>query len=227
MARARTYDPAQGRFTAPDPANVHNRYTAFDTNPVMKSDPTGQSAIADYIIDSLYILTFAAAVYFTGGAALAAGSALWGAFTAGEDTAAAVGLFVTNAVAVGANAVGLASNAARLVDDVKTTVSGKGFFSKDTRDDLSNIATVAGSVAGIASMGAAAAQESIDEAAAAAKAATQAPAPGQPAPTVPNAGAGVPNGAPGDAPPLNVPQGNADVPNAGLNQNQQFGGREP
>ena len=39
MTRARMYDPTQGRFNSPDTADVHNRYAAFGTNPVMNSDP--------------------------------------------------------------------------------------------------------------------------------------------------------------------------------------------
>ncbi len=223
MARARTYDPAQGRFTAPDTANVHNRYTAFDTNPVMKSDPSGQTPIADFVIDSLYVVTFVVAVYFTGGAALAAGSALWGAFTAGETTAATVGLFVADSVAAGANATGLAANAARLADDIKTKTSGKGYFSQETRDDLSNIATVAGTVAGVASMGAAAAQASIDEAQAAAKVAAAANPQGGGGP--PDTVAGNAGGGPGNGVGANgaggdgAPGDGVRIPNVGGDQN--------
>ncbi|MER7959968.1 RHS repeat-associated core domain-containing protein [Streptomyces sp. NPDC096030] len=47
--RTRTLDPATGRFTTPDPAPLHNRYQAMDANPVMKTDPSGTTAIWDYI----------------------------------------------------------------------------------------------------------------------------------------------------------------------------------
>jgi hypothetical protein len=100
-------------------------------------------------------------------------------------------LFVSDAVAAGSNVTGLASYTARLVDDAKTSLTGKGFFSKDTRDDLSNIGTVAGTIAGVASMGAAAAQASIDEAQTAAKAAAAANPPVGPASnTAPNGNLG-------------------------------------
>ncbi|MGW2207655.1 RHS repeat-associated core domain-containing protein, partial [Streptomyces sp. NPDC001774] len=39
--RARTYNPADGRFTTPDPAPQFNRYQAFGTNPVTSIDPEG------------------------------------------------------------------------------------------------------------------------------------------------------------------------------------------
>ena len=82
---------------------MHNRYTAFDTNPIMKSDPSGQTPVADFVIDALYVVTFAVAVYFTAGAALGALGALWGASTAAEASAASLGLFVSDAVAAGSN----------------------------------------------------------------------------------------------------------------------------
>ena len=91
-----------------------------------------------------------------------------GASSAAEVTGASLGLFVAQAVATGANAVGLASNAARLADDIKSQTTGQHFFSKDTRDDLSNIATVAGTIAGVAGMGAAAAESGVNAAKAAA-----------------------------------------------------------
>ncbi|MGW2207416.1 RHS repeat domain-containing protein [Streptomyces sp. NPDC001774] len=47
--KTRTYDPATKRFTTRDPASLHNRYQAFDTNPIMRVDPAGHAAIEDWV----------------------------------------------------------------------------------------------------------------------------------------------------------------------------------
>ncbi|MFF7182978.1 RHS repeat-associated core domain-containing protein [Streptomyces sp. NPDC008121] len=47
--KARTYDPATKRFTTADAAPLHNRYQAMDANPVMKTDPSGTTAVWDYV----------------------------------------------------------------------------------------------------------------------------------------------------------------------------------
>ncbi|MEU9133557.1 RHS repeat-associated core domain-containing protein [Kitasatospora sp. NPDC048540] len=46
----RTYDPSQGRFTTADVEPLLNRFMAFDTNPIMKLDPSGGSAVWDAIV---------------------------------------------------------------------------------------------------------------------------------------------------------------------------------
>ena len=114
MTPARFYDPSQGRFTSRDTANVHNRYAAFDANPITKVDPSGRSAIADTTIDALYVVVFAVSVFLSGGAALAAWAAVG---AAAELTAAVVVPVIAEAVATTANAVGFVSDGLRLVDD--------------------------------------------------------------------------------------------------------------
>ena len=186
MTPTRFYDPAQGRFTASDTANVHNRYVGFDANPIMKVDPTGQSPLADFIIDAIYVVVFVIATVATGGAASAAGAAIFGAAEATAITAATVASVAAESVATVANVVGLAANATRFADDVDNATNGKHFLNDDLRSDFSNIATVAGSVAGVAGMfaaGAEATATAAEEAAAAAetscgKAATIDPNPG-------------------------------------------------
>ena len=152
MTPARFYDPGQGRFTAADVANVHNRYAGFDANPIMNSDPTGQSPLADFFIDAIYVIAFAVAAVVTYGAAAAAGAAIFGAAAATEATVATVGAFVAQTVATVANGVGLVSNGIRLADDIDNATTGTHFLSDDQRSDLSNIATVAGTVAGVAGL---------------------------------------------------------------------------
>ncbi len=166
MTPARFYDPGQGRFTAADVANVHNRYAGFDANPIMNVDPTGQSPLADFFIDAIYVIAFAVAAVVTYGAAAAAGAAIFGAAAATEATVATVGAFVAQTVATVANGVGLVSNGIRLADDIDNATTGKHFLSDDQRSDLSNIATVAGTVAGVAGMlgsGAEAASEAAEQ----------------------------------------------------------------
>ena len=158
MTPARFYDPSQGRFTARDAANLHNRYVGFDANPIMKADPTGQSAVGDFFLDALYVIVFAVAVYVTGGAAAAAAPAIFGAEAATAATAAAVTTFTAQAVATTANLVGLAANATRFADDVDNATSGAHFLTDSVRSDLNSVATVAGSVAGVAGMFAAGAE---------------------------------------------------------------------
>ncbi len=69
---ARSYDPAQGRFTSRDTANVFNHYQAFGTNPIINLDPTGHISLADLLIDIGMAVVFAVAAIATGGAAAAA-----------------------------------------------------------------------------------------------------------------------------------------------------------
>jgi hypothetical protein len=152
MTPARFYDPSQGRFTARDVANVHNGYAGFGANPIMNVDPTGQSPLADFILDAIYVVTFVVAAVFTAGAAVAAGAAIFGAAAAAEVTAASVATLVGDTVATVANAVGFASNGVRLADDISNTTGHGHFLSDDQRNDLSSIATVAGTVAGVAGM---------------------------------------------------------------------------
>ena len=176
MTPARFYDPSQGRFTSRDTANVHNRYGAFDANPVMKLDPSGRSPISDTTIDALYVVVFAISMVLSAGAL----SAAWAAFGAAELTVAVVVPVIAQAAAVASNLAGFASYGTRLVDDT-TALTGSGhFLTDDTRDLLNNVGTVAGSVAGAAGgvssfVTAGAAAEAADASAAVARAGANAP----------------------------------------------------
>ena len=167
MTPARFYDPAQARFTARDTADVHNLYVGFAANPLTMADPTGQSALADTIIDAIYIVTFVIAGILTAGAATAAVGAV---MAATEVTAALVVPAVAEATAAAANLVGFTASAVRFADDV--TPANKKWLSDDWRTDLGNIATVAGTVAGVAGGVSSAAGAAAHGAAAAADTAT-------------------------------------------------------
>ena len=139
----------QGRFTTRDAANVHNRYVGFDTNPIMKFDPTGHSALADTIIDALFVLVFAVSVVATAGAAAIAGATVLAAAEVGAEVAAAVvRTAVSQAFATAVNLIGAGTQAARLADDISVATGGKHFFDADTRQDLANVGTLAGGLAG-------------------------------------------------------------------------------
>ena len=145
----RFYDPSTGRFTSRDPANVHNRYVGFDTNPIMKVDPSGLSPVVDMITDIIFCVVFAISIIATGGAAAVAGATIVAAAEAGAEVAAAVvRTAIWETVATAASTIGLASQTARLADDISVVSGGKHFFDDDTRQDLSNIATAAGGFAG-------------------------------------------------------------------------------
>ena len=158
MTPARFYDPSQGRFTARDVANVHNGYIGFATNPIMKVDPTGQSPIADFIVDAIYVIAFAVATFLTAGAAIAAGAALFGAEAATEVTLAGVANLAAQSIATAANAVGTVTNALQLSDNIANAVNKKHWLTEDQRNDLNNIATLAGTVAGVAGLAGTAAE---------------------------------------------------------------------
>ncbi|MER6076176.1 RHS repeat-associated core domain-containing protein [Streptomyces sp. NPDC001817] len=77
--KSRIYDPVQNRFTTRDvDPDRHNRFQAFDANPVMKIDPSGRISISDgtaigFMLASiiLSVVSFIAAIP-TGGASLVA-----------------------------------------------------------------------------------------------------------------------------------------------------------
>ncbi|MDR5700167.1 RHS repeat domain-containing protein [Agromyces aerolatus] len=45
---SRSYDPATGRFTTLDTAELHNRYAYADANPITRVDPTGRAGLDDF-----------------------------------------------------------------------------------------------------------------------------------------------------------------------------------
>ena len=149
MTGTRFYDPNQGRFTSRDSANLHNRYVAFDTNPIMKLDPSGQSTVIDTLVDALFVVVFAVSVVATAGAAAIAGATVLAAAEVGAEVAAAVvRTAVSQAFATAVNLIGAGTQAARLADDISVATGGKHFFDADTRQDLANVGTLAGGLAG-------------------------------------------------------------------------------
>lgn len=168
MTPARVYDPTQARFTSRDSANVHNRYAAFDTNPIMKVDPTGQSPLVDFFVDLLFTLVFVVATVETGGAAAALGAEAYAGIEAAEAVAeGASAALLAQGVATAANVVGAVSYGTRLADDVDNALSGKHFLSEDQRNDLNNVGTLAGGIAGVGGLVAAGATAASSAAAAA------------------------------------------------------------
>ena len=129
---ARSYDPAQGRFTSRDTANVFNHYQAFATNPIINLDPTGHFSLADLLIDIGMAIAFTWRPIATGGAAAAALPAVIG-MEAGALAASTVAFTVATAVGAVASATGAVTSVVKLADDVDDAVTGKHFLSKSGR----------------------------------------------------------------------------------------------
>ena len=169
---ARTYDPAQGRFLSADAADQFNRYQAFDTNPIVNTDPTGQLAISQSVSDGLSIALFIAfgiLSLVTGGAGVAAIAAEGIA----EATASAVASAALNLVS-GATNLGAAATAATSL--ANEGAGGKGFLSDQQKQDLSTATFFLGAIAGATGVAAGAtdlagkgAETAADQAAAAAE----------------------------------------------------------
>ena len=158
---ARSYDPAQERFTSRDSANVFNRYQGFSTNPIGLVDLTGRISQTDIIIDVTVLAVLVLVAVITGGAAAIAIPAVVGAMAVGAAvaTSAVVGAVATG-VGAAAALLGAAVAATDLADDAQIAKTGTGFMSADTRKALQIVTYVAGAVAavaGIAAVGAAAA----------------------------------------------------------------------
>ena len=103
---ARSYDPAQARFTSRDSANVFNRYQGFSTNPIGLVDLSGRISQTDIIIDVSVLAVLVLVAVITGGAAAIAIPAVVGAM--------AVGAAVATSAVVGAVATGVGVAAAAL-----------------------------------------------------------------------------------------------------------------
>lgn len=154
---ARSYDPAQGRFTTRDTANVFNRYQGFSANPIGLVDLSGRISQTDIIIDIAVVAVLALATLVTFGVAAVAIPAVIGVEVGVTlATSAIVGAFAAG-VSVAATVTGLAVAAADLADDDQQARTGKGFMSADTRKDLQYLTYAAGAlgaIAGVASIGA-------------------------------------------------------------------------
>jgi RHS repeat-associated protein len=135
---ARSYDPAQGRFTSRDTANVFNHYQGFSTNPIVLVDLTGHFSLEDLLIDIGTAIVFAIAAVATGGAALAA--------------EAGIVAIVAAAGSAIASATGAVASAVKAADDIDDAVSGKHFLSKDQRSALGTAQLAAGAVATVAGL---------------------------------------------------------------------------
>ena len=135
---ARTYDPGQGRFLSPDAAGQLNRYQAFDTNPITNTDPTGQTAVPQILIDAFTaILCIAMGVITAGGAVPVLAAA-----AAGEEIAAtAIASAVINTVSAATNIAAGATSATLTANDA-ADLSGHGFLTASQKEDL-NTATFA------------------------------------------------------------------------------------
>ncbi|MGW2207569.1 RHS repeat domain-containing protein [Streptomyces sp. NPDC001774] len=80
--KARTYNPADGRFTTRDTASLLNRFQAFDANPVGYTDPSGHTAQRDDAIISGLLIGMAVLSAIISIATLGTASALSIALTA-------------------------------------------------------------------------------------------------------------------------------------------------
>ncbi|MFF3159754.1 RHS repeat-associated core domain-containing protein, partial [Streptomyces sp. NPDC057910] len=87
----RIYDTTQQRFTTRDTAPLHNRYQYADTNPVNKTDPTGNTALRDTIVTGIMIGITVIAAIVTAAVTAAAGGIVLAVGLAGAavDTASA------------------------------------------------------------------------------------------------------------------------------------------
>jgi len=149
---ARSYDPAQGRFTSRDTANVFNHYQAFSTNPIINTDLTGHFSLADLLIDIGVAIAFVVATVATAGAAAAAVPAVVG-MEAGALTASTIAYTVATAAGAVASATGAVTSVVKVADDIDDAVNGKHFLSTSARSAINTVQIVAGAVAGVAGLG--------------------------------------------------------------------------
>lgn len=147
---ARTYDPGQGRFLSLDAADQINRYQAFDTNPIINTDPTGQLAVPQILTDAFAAALFIAFAFLTAGAAVP----VFAAVAAGTEVGgAAIAAAVANAVSFAAN-IGAAATSATLFADDAAALAGAGFLSDSAKEDLTTANFALGTIAGLAGAGA-------------------------------------------------------------------------
>ena len=144
---ARTYDPDQGRFLTADAADQFNRYQAFDTNPIVDTDPTGQWALPQIVTDLFAALVFIATAVASAGAAIP----VYAAVAAGEAIAdAAITATVLNTVAVATN-LGAAATSATLTANDAAELTGHGFLSSDQVNGLNAATFTLGTIGGFTS----------------------------------------------------------------------------
>lgn len=154
---ARSYDPAQGRFTTRDSANVFNRYQGFSANPIGLVDLSGRISQTDIIVDIAVVAVLALAAVVTFGVAAVAIPAVIGVEVGVTLATSAIVGAVAAGVSVAATVTGLAVAATDLADDEQQARTGTGFLSANTRKDLQYLTYAAGAlgaIAGVASIGA-------------------------------------------------------------------------
>jgi RHS repeat-associated protein len=148
---ARSYDPAQGRFTSRDSANLFNRYQGFATNPIVTLDPSGHFPGSDILLDVGLFIVFAIAAVVTAGAALPALAGVAAGVATTSAIVTAVGAAVTTVAAI----TGAVVSGVKAADDIDAAVSGKHFLSAEARSALGTVQLVAGVVGALAGVGAA------------------------------------------------------------------------
>jgi RHS repeat-associated protein len=154
LLKARSYDPAQARFTSRDTANVFNHYQGFSTNPIRLVDITGHAASPDLLLDIAMAVVFliaAVAAVFTAGSALAAALPLVAPLVTSdaEISAGVVSLIVGTAAKVTAAAAALTGAGASVTlaaNDIDQSVDHKSFLSKDLQKTLGIVEYAAGAV---------------------------------------------------------------------------------
>jgi len=143
----RTYNPKQGRFTSPDPVDAHNRYQAFNTNPITYLDLSGQISVVDIALEVVFAIVAAVSIVITAGAAIPGVVAV----AAGEATAATVVSTVAAVAGTVANVAGMATNVMLAAGDIDAKIKGKDEWDdKELRDGLLVAANVSAAVAGVA-----------------------------------------------------------------------------
>jgi RHS repeat-associated protein len=157
----RTYDPQQGRFTSPDPVDAHNRYQAFNTNPITYLDLSGQITVTDIVLEAVFAVVMVATAVMTAGASIAAGGAILAAGEAGlELTTGVVVSLAANLGGTLGNLIGGVTSGLLAVNDSLNMAHASndkvnGFLNDDgTRDTVVLINTVGSIFAGAAGIGA-------------------------------------------------------------------------
>ena len=149
---ARNYDPAQGRFTSRDSANVFNRYQGFATNPIGTVDPTGHFPGSDILLDVGLFIVFAVAAVLPPAPPCRRSPGLPGAARTGRHRH---GHRAVGAVAAPSRCRRVGSQGGRRH---RRRRRGKHFLSAKTRGALGTVQLVAGVVAvvgGFSAVGAA------------------------------------------------------------------------
>ncbi|WP_158717985.1 RHS repeat domain-containing protein [Streptomyces sp. NRRL F-2664] len=157
--RSRIYDPRQRRFLTRDSESYHNRYQAFDANPVVKVDPTGKYAAYDEVENSdnpydPYDVIMGSTLMGLGGVLSAAFfvASVFAVATLGFSLLA-VAAVVSSSTAFIADLVSIGTGAAVLADANEKNKGNEGFLDEETRKSLtiaSDTASIVSMVAGVA-----------------------------------------------------------------------------